>query len=220
MAHVEGDPPGDDAPSLRARLWSRARDPTLLAGPPVAVALCVSRRAGLVAPLPYWLIVTLVLGAQAVSIVLAALWTGRVRGWHLTAYVGGLMGLIGAVAYSTGWGPVLSLGFIFGAAFALHLSGSAATRPALVWTVLYMALGELAIALGIAPSLVRKPLVHGLAGLGLLGVLLTIMLLGRSVAARRRSRTSSVTPRAASRRSCATCRTSSSWSTAGARPGT
>jgi diguanylate cyclase (GGDEF)-like protein/PAS domain S-box-containing protein len=185
VAHVEADPPGDeDTPSFRARLWTRAHDPTLLAGPPVAVALCLSRLAGLVAPLPYWLIVTLVVGAQAVSIVLAALWIDRVRGVRLTAYVGALLGLIGVVAYSTGWGPILSLGFIFGAAFALHLSGSAATRPALVWTVLYMALGELAIALGIAPSLVRKPLVHGLAGLGLLGVVLTILLLGRSVAAR------------------------------------
>jgi diguanylate cyclase (GGDEF)-like protein/PAS domain S-box-containing protein len=159
-------------------------DPTVLAGPPVAAVLCLFRLAGLTAALPYELIVALVLGAQALSIVLAALWTGRARGWHLTAYVGAVMGVIGVVAYSTGWGPILSIGFIFGAAYVLRLSGSDATRPAMIWTVVYMGLGELAISFRIAPSLIAEPLVHGLAGLGLLGVLLTITLLGGSAQAR------------------------------------
>ncbi|HLM95425.1 MAG TPA: EAL domain-containing protein [Acidimicrobiales bacterium] len=187
MALVEGYPHGDEkASSFRSRLRHRVLDPTVLAGPPVAVALCLFRLAGLIAALPYWAIVTLVLGAQAVSIVLAALWTEGARGWRQTAYVGGVMGVIGVVAYSTGWGPILSLGFIFGAAYVLQLSGSGAARPAMVWTVVYMGLGELAISLGIAPSLISRPLVHGLAGLGLMGVLLTITLLGRSNAARER----------------------------------
>jgi len=159
-------------------------DPAVLAGPPAAVALCLFRLAGLIAALPYWLIVVLVVGAQAVSIVLAAMWTGRTRGWRLTAYVGGVMAVIGIVAYSTGWGPILSLGFIFGAAYSMQLSGSQAARPAMMWTIVYMGLGELAISLGLAPSIIKKPFVHGLAGLGLVGVLLTITLLGRSAAAR------------------------------------
>ena len=185
MSRLEASPPDDEgSSSFGSRLRKRVLDPTVLAGPPVAVVLCLFRLAGLVAPIPYWLIVTFVLGAQAVSIVLAALWTGEPQGWRRSAYVGGIMGVIGVVAYSTGWGPILSLGFIFGAAYVLQLSGSDAARPAMVWTVLYMGLGELAIALGIAPSLIRKPLVHGLAGLGLFGVLLTITLLGRSAAAR------------------------------------
>jgi diguanylate cyclase (GGDEF)-like protein/PAS domain S-box-containing protein len=177
-------PPGGETSPFRARLRGRALDPTVLAGPPVAALLCLCRLTGLIAALPYWLIVVLVLGAQALSVVLAALWTGRARGWRLTAFVGGVMGVIGIVAYSTGWGPILSLGFIFGAAYALQLSGANAAKPAMIWTVVYMGLGELAISLGIAPSLIRQPLVHGLAGLGLIGVLLTITLLGRSAAAR------------------------------------
>jgi len=185
VAQLESYPHDDEeASSFGSRLRLRLLDPTVLAGPPVAAALCLFRLAGLIAALPYWAIVTLVLGAQAVSIVLAALWTERARGWHLTAYVGGVMGVIGVVAYSTGWGPILSLGFIFGAAYVLQLSGSEAARPAMIWTVLYMTVGELAISLRIAPSLIPRPLVHGLAGLGLLGVLLTITLLGRSAAAR------------------------------------
>lgn len=147
------------------------------------------------------------------SIVAAALWTERARGWHLTAYVGVVMGVIGAVAYSTGWGPILSLGFIFGAAYALQLSGWRAARPALIWTVVYMGLGQMAISLGIAPSLIRKPLVHGLAGLGLLGVLLTITLLGRSSAARETIEAELRHSESRFKAWCATPRTSSSSST-------
>ena len=45
--------------------------------------------------------------------------------WPIEPMVGGSppmlrvdLGVIGIVAYSTGWGPILSLGFIFGAASA------------------------------------------------------------------------------------------------------
>jgi len=164
---------------FRQRLKALLLDRTVLAGPPVAAALCLFRLVGVIAPLPYWLIIVLVVGAQAISLVATALWTERISGWSLTASVGVIMGVIGVVAYSTGWGPILSLGFIFGAAYALQLSGSAATRPAVVWTIVYMGLGQLAILAGLAPSLIRQPLVHGLAALGLVGVLLTITLLGR-----------------------------------------
>ena len=177
-------PPDEGIPPFRSRLRQRAIEPTVLAGLPAAAALCLFRLVGLVAPIPYWSIFVLVFAAQAVSIVAAALWAEDARGWHLTAYVGTVMGVIGVVAYSTGWGPILSLGFIFGAGYALHLSGSAAAKPAMVWIVVDMGIGEIAISVGAAPSLIAKPLVHGIAGLGLLGVLLTVTLLGRSTAAR------------------------------------
>jgi diguanylate cyclase (GGDEF)-like protein/PAS domain S-box-containing protein len=169
---------------FRGRLKDRVLDPAVLAGPPAAAALCLFRLAGLIAALPYWLIVVVVLGAQVASVFAAAMWTRNARGWHLMAYVGVVMGVIAIVAYCTGWGPILALGFIFGAAYALQLSGSAATRPAMIWAVIFMGLGQLAIAFDIAPSLIRKPLVHGLAGLSLVGILLTIWLLGRFMSAR------------------------------------
>lgn len=168
------------------RLKVRALDLTVLAGLPVAAVLCLFRFLGLVAPLPYWLIVALIIGAQATSVFAAAAWAEHPRGWRLTTYVGATMGAIGVAAYSTGWGPILSLGFIFAAASILEEIGPRATRPALMWAVLYMGLGQLAISFGIAPSLIRQPLVVGLAGLCLIGVVLTIALLGRFALARER----------------------------------
>jgi diguanylate cyclase (GGDEF)-like protein/PAS domain S-box-containing protein len=173
-----------DISSFRSRLRHRLADPAVLAGPPAAAALCLFRFGGLIAAIPYWAIVALVFGAQAVSIVAAAAWADRPTGWRLMAYVGATMGVIALVAYSTGWGPILSLGFIFGAAYAVQLSGSVATRPAIVWTLLYMGLGQLAITLGWAPSLIRESHVNGIAGLSAIGVTLTVLLFGRFASAR------------------------------------
>ena len=171
-------------PSFRSRLRQHLRDPGLLAAPPAAAALCFFRYVGLIATIPYWAIVALVFGAQAVSVVAAVLWADRPQGWRLTVYTGVVTGVIAVVAYSTGWGPILSLGFIFGASYAIELSGSEATCPTIVWTLLDMGIGQLAIAFKFAPSLIRAPLVHGLAGLSAVGVVLTIAVLGRFAAAR------------------------------------
>ncbi len=92
------------------------------------------------------------------------------------------MAVIGVVAYCTGWGPILSIGFIFGAATALQTFDSTVTWPCLIWTTIVMALGQLAIVVHFAPSLIREPIVQGVAGLGLLGALVVIELLGSAAA--------------------------------------
>jgi diguanylate cyclase (GGDEF)-like protein/PAS domain S-box-containing protein len=94
------------------------------------------------------------------------------------------MVVIALVAYTTGWGPILSIGFLFGAAAAFQLFGSKATVPCLVWTTIAMALGQLAIGLHLAPTIIREPIVQGVAALGLLGALLVIELLGAAAAGR------------------------------------
>ena len=170
--------------SFPARLKERVLDPTVLAGPPTAAALCLLRLAGVTAAVPYWVIVLSVLGAQAASLVAAALWGGVPSGWRLVTYATVVQGVIAVVVYVTGWGPILAIGFVFGAAYLLETAGSAVRTPALVMSLLAMGVGELLIAVGVAPSVVSKPLVHGLSVLVLLGVAFTIVLLGRWTVAR------------------------------------
>ena len=76
--------------------------------------------------------------------------------------------------YAIGWGPMLAIGLVFGAVESIRLSGSRAAVPSMVMSVVALSIGELAIALGIAPTLVDQPLVHGLAVLAALGVTFTI----------------------------------------------
>ena len=171
---------------FRERLRRRALDPTALANPPTAAAFCLLRAYHLIAPLPYWLLVTIVFSGFCVSVIAAALWGDDLRPWHIRAYVFTTCGVITVVAFATGWGPILSVGFIFGAGAAIQMYGSRAVRPAIASTVVWMGLGQAGIALGIAPTLIRQPLVHGLAALSLLGTVLTIALLGRVTSDRER----------------------------------
>ena len=87
------------------------------------------------------------------------------------------MACVGIVIYGLGWGPVLAIGFVFGAADGMRSGGSAVAKPAMVCTVVCIALGQLAIAVGLAPSLLPQPLVHGLGALVALGAVMTIKVL-------------------------------------------
>jgi diguanylate cyclase (GGDEF)-like protein/PAS domain S-box-containing protein len=180
--------PAEDDPGLltpfSARLRTNAVDPSLLAVLPVVAAFVLLRWLHFIADEPYWLYIALVLAAGASRVVYSSLWADSRRRWHLSAYVGAAMAVIAVVTYSTGWGPILSIGFLFGAATALEVFGSKATVPCLVWTTVAMILGQLAIALHLAPTLIHEPLVHGVAALGLLGALFVIGLLGRADAGR------------------------------------
>jgi diguanylate cyclase (GGDEF)-like protein/PAS domain S-box-containing protein len=165
---------------LLDRLWANATDPTVLALPLVAAILCVFRWLHIIALEPYWLYIAVLVASGAIRVIFSTAWTEAGHLWYRTAYIGIYMAVIAVVVYTTGWGPILSIGFLFGAAAAFQLFGSKATVPCLVWTAMVVVLGQLAIALHLAPTIIREPEVQGIAGLGLLGALLVIELLGRA----------------------------------------
>jgi diguanylate cyclase (GGDEF)-like protein/PAS domain S-box-containing protein len=172
--------------SPKTRLAKEITDPTLLVLPLVATAFCILRFLNLIAHEPYWVYVAVVAGAACVRLAVAAFWPVPEGTRQRVANIGVSLGVIAMVAYCTGWGPILSIGFIFGAATALEMFGSPATRPCLVLTATFMLLGQIAIIVHLAPSLIRQPVVEGVAVLGLLGALLVIELLGRATASQER----------------------------------
>ena len=174
-------------PSLARRFLEHTRDPELMALAPVAVAFCVLRHFGLIAPLPYWLLVVLVFAGGTVALTSATLLGEKRQTLPIAAFCLLSTGAVCVVAYATGWGPILSVGFVFSAGAAQQHFGARASAWVMRFTVLWMILGQIAIAIGWAPTLIRPPLVHGLAGLSLLGTLLTIALLGRESAERERA---------------------------------
>ena len=161
------------------RLRAIAGDLTLLANPPVAAAFCLLRWEGLVAPVPYWLLVTLVLVGGTLAVTSAMLFADARTRWHMPAYVMINFGIVTVVAYATGWGPILAVGFLFSSGAAFRLFGAKATKWAVPGAALWLGVGQAGIALGVAPTLIRQPLVHGLAALSALGTVLTIGMLGR-----------------------------------------
>jgi len=169
---------GPGGPPFRQRLRSRLGGPSLLGVVVVAPAFWLGTRLGIVAPVSIWVLLGLLLGAQLVAGLAYALWGEAQDGWRLWARVGLELAVITAVMYSIGWGPTLSIGLVFGTANNVRAGGSRAALPSLVWSVIDIGLGELAIWLGIAPSLISQPLVHGLALFACLGTVLTILLFG------------------------------------------
>ncbi|MGO9876640.1 MAG: putative bifunctional diguanylate cyclase/phosphodiesterase [Acidimicrobiia bacterium] len=166
--------------SFRTRLWTQLVDPTVLTLPVVAPVLWAARRLDLIAATPIWFLIGLLLLAFLMSCVTTALWGQYHQGWRLWARIAEQTFGITAVMYALGWGPMLAIGLIFGAVEGIRLSGSRAVAPAMVSSVAALTFGELAIAAGIAPTLVDPPLVHGLAVLAALGVTFTIKLFDRA----------------------------------------
>ncbi len=168
------------ADTFRARAWSRLTDPQVLAVVVVAPVLWGARELGLIAAVPVWFIVGLLIAAWVVSALVTAAWPGVVTGWRLWIRVGVQLGVIATVMYAIGWGPTLAIGLLFGAVDGIRLWGRMVVVPAIVCSAVLLAIGELAIATGVAPSLVSQPLVHGCAILAALGVALTITLFARA----------------------------------------
>ncbi len=186
------DPPEDvgsqsaSLDSSQSRIAKEITDPSLLVLPLVAAAFCILRFLNLIAHEPYWVYLAVVAGAACVRLADVAFWAMPEGAWQRFVNIGVSLAVIAVVAYCTGWGPILSIGFIFGAATALEMFGSSATLPCLIFTAMFMVFGQIAIILHFAPSLIRQPTVEGVAALGLLGALLVIELLGRAKAGEER----------------------------------
>jgi diguanylate cyclase (GGDEF)-like protein/PAS domain S-box-containing protein len=159
------------------RVRSRLLDPINAVIPPLIAVFCLARPSGLIANIPYWAIIALVGSTLLVNCVGGALWADATTGWRLAARVGVEMGTIAVVVYGIGWGPILVIGFVYGAADTMRTAGSAAAKPAMAWTVIFVAMGQLAVFAGLAPTLVHQPQVDGLGALAAVGAVLTIKLL-------------------------------------------
>ncbi len=165
------------APGFGARLKARLADPANLSVPPVIAIFCLLRWWGLIADIPYWVIAALVLFALVVNTLNAALWPEGSRGWRLDVRVAIEMAVIAVVIYGIGWGPFLAIGFVFGAVDVMRTAGSVTGRPAIISTLVCVAAGLLAIAAGVAPTLIHQPLLLTLGALNALGAVVTIKVL-------------------------------------------
>jgi diguanylate cyclase (GGDEF)-like protein/PAS domain S-box-containing protein len=92
-----------------------------------------------------------------------------------------------AVMYATGWGPMLAIGYVVAVQDTIATAGSAAWKRSAVWCAIGLGLGQGAIAVGVAPSFVHQPAVHGLAVLVLLGLIFVIRFVGMTTAEKERA---------------------------------
>ena len=132
----------------------------------------------LVGNLPVWVL----LGLLAVAAVIGETFVRGVRPGttdvrlHISIAMQTLA--VTVIIYAIGWGPTLSIGYVFVFARLLDVGGSRVWRPTLLWMIAGIALGQLAISAHVAPSYVPAEYALGLAALGALGTGFVIRLLG------------------------------------------
>ena len=148
--------------------------PCLLTG----AAFAVLRRFDAVGNIPLWVILLLLALGGVMGAGLGPLIQRDARPIvvHL-ALASEILGVT-AIIYAIGWGPTLTVGYLFVLARVLESGGSRVWRPAWIWSTVGVALGEIAIAVNLVPTYVPAPYVHGLACLGVLGNLFVMRLLG------------------------------------------
>lgn len=165
---------------LRRRLTGRKLVPVAVS----ALAIVVAAANGWVAAEPVWALVGAVVGAFVLSEVVAATLRPGPSALTRHAAVALQLGAVAVAIYLTGWGPVLGVGFLYIVVDAFRKHGSAAETPLLVWLTASVAAGQAAIAAGLAPSLIDRSIVHGVAALGLVALGVSVEFFGAATRTR------------------------------------
>src|SRR4051794_40908206 len=162
--------------------WRRLGFSVLIfaAGPAAILTLPWLQHAHLIADTPFSLLVVLLLACSVSNMGAIALERrlSPARGLHLRVAVAALS--TAWVVYATGWGPLLAIGYAIGIADAMRMHGSRAWRPGLGWSAVAILGGEITVAVGIAPTVVRPAIAHALAAATFVCLALVARTLGAS----------------------------------------
>ncbi len=143
-----------------------------------AFAFVVLSHFGAAGDLPLWLLLSLLAAAAIISEVGGGMIRPDSSSMRLHFGLAAQILSVSAIIYAIGWGPMLAIGYLFVLARALDEGGSRVWRIALLWTIVGMALGQVAIQFRVVPTYLKPPYVHGLAALCVLGVAFVMRLLG------------------------------------------
>lgn len=127
---------------------------------------------------PLWLLLLLLPVAALVSDTATRRWGADCNARQMHARIATHIAMTTLIIYIIGWGPTLAVGYLVPVTGDLDLSGSKAWRPCLVWGVLGIGAGQLAIAARWVSTRVDEPLVHGIGALSALGLAFVVYLLG------------------------------------------
>ncbi|MDQ1384635.1 MAG: hypothetical protein QOG65_2014, partial [Actinomycetota bacterium] len=150
------------------------------AGPVAIIAIPWLQHAHLIAATPLWLLIAL-LGACSLTNALVITIESRLpptAGLQLRAAVAAIS--TAWVVYATGWGSLLVIAYAIAIADAMRVHGSRAWLPGLAWSAVAVFLGEVAIEVGIAPSIMRPSTSHAVAGATTCCLALIARTLGKS----------------------------------------
>jgi diguanylate cyclase (GGDEF)-like protein len=170
-------------PRFAVALVRQLTKPIQLVIPPTIGLLLVAQHYGFVAERPAWYYPALILALTCATSVSDVLWPdGTCTNEQMVYRTSTMIVAISVGIYATGWGPTLAVAYGYAVSYAIRYAGSKATTPMMACTLACITLGQVAIATGIAPTLIDEPLVHGLALLAAAVTALTIAFQGVVIA--------------------------------------
>lgn len=190
MPFTREPPPGASfrpRPTALARLarpliWLQARGFNAVEVTLTGLAFFILKHLGTLSDTPFWVYVVLLVGGAGLGAAANSRWGHECQPWQAHVQVAVNVFATTAVIYATGWGPTLAIGYMFVATDSIRRLGSRAARPTLLWSAFGIFLGEVAIALNVAPTRFSAPAVHGLAALAGLGAGFAIHTMGVATA--------------------------------------
>ena len=120
--------------------------------PLALLVLLVMRHWGFIAPEPLWVYGAIFGIAAVISIFIELHAVPDPSPLRLNVQIGFAAATTTAIAYVTGWGPVMIAGYATAAAMTIARNGSRTWRLCMFWNVAGIAAGQLAISLHWAPS--------------------------------------------------------------------
>ena len=149
---------------------------------PLAIAPVLWLRSeGLLAPTPMWLLAAIILSTGALNLA-ASMWLASKPESMPRIHARVAMSVLctGTVVYAAGWGPVLVIAYSLGSAELMRTVGPRTTVPNMLWNGVAIVLGELAVAVGLAPSVIDPTLGHAIAIVGGACLMVVTDVLGRA----------------------------------------
>lgn len=162
------------------RLTVRKLLPVALAG----TALAIADVQGWIERTPLVLLLGAVVGAILASELAAVALPPSGSAVRRHAAIAAQLAGVTVAIYLTGWGPVLTVGYLYSVVDAFRKHGSRAQTPLLVWLVVFIGASQLSIAMGLAPSLIDGGAAQGIAALSAIALLVAVEFLGAVTRAR------------------------------------
>jgi diguanylate cyclase (GGDEF)-like protein/PAS domain S-box-containing protein len=141
----------------------RLLDPFHFVAIPAIVALLLARHHGMTAPEADWKIVVAYLFSHVSATVFAARFSPGTARAKPVVFLVLVIGSSGALFYVLGWGALLVVALLPGAAVVVEEDGSRYGRPAIVVLVATVLVGQCALALGLVRSVLAVGMSHGIA---------------------------------------------------------
>jgi diguanylate cyclase (GGDEF)-like protein len=141
-------------------------------------ALVILRHFGYVARLSIWAYLAVLVVIPAISLVVEPWREANVRSFRLHLRVAVHVAAVTVVIYMSGWGPALLIAYAFVVLEDMQQCGAAVWRATMGWSFVGIAIGQVLVQVGWAPSFLDRTQAQGVGVLGIMVLAMVIRMAG------------------------------------------